>query len=364
MPVLGEVPVIDLEAVRSGDSAAVRAAAAAIHRAFSEVGLVYIKNHGVARSEVLDLYDQFRALLDRSETEKASWGGEGIWYQRGWTPPNTEQAVLAGGQPDFKECFFAAPHELDARCARFWPQIYCPNVWPSDPGNFPEHYLTLGRQVHAVGLDLLKLCEEALELPTRTLTQVTRGGAHVSRLLKYLALRSDQVGSGILWGEEHTDFNLLTLLPGGAFYSPDGQPEGRPDGAGGGLTLRTRPTEEHPQGIQVSGKPPKGCMVAQVGQQLEVLTGGRFLATPHRISAPEEAGWTRCSFAHFVHVHGMTPIAPLAPFTSADEAYAPPVLAGTYAIKTLVDIGLAPHSSLSDLGYRHYDRLATLRSSE
>ena len=360
----GEVPVIDLEAVRGGSPEAVREAAAAIHRAFSEVGLVYIRNHGVSRDAVLDLYERFRDLLNRPESEKASWGGEAIWYQRGWTPPNTEQAVVAGGQPDFKECFFAAPHELDARCVQFWPQIYAPNVWPANCGDFAERYLKMGRQVHAVGLTLLELCEVALGLDAKALTGVTDGGAHVTRLLKYLALQPDQVGTGILWGEEHTDFNLLTLLPGGAFYSPDGKAEGRPDGDGGGLTLRTRPTPAHPNGVQVAGKPPPGCMVAQVGQQLEVLTGGRFLATPHRISAPDEAGWTRCSMAHFVHCHGMTPIAPLAPFAGADEAYAPPVLAGTYAIKTLVDIGLAPHGALSDLGYRHYDRLADWRSSE
>jgi hypothetical protein len=38
------------------------------------------------------------------------------------------------------------------------------------------------------------------------------------------------------------------------------------------------------------------------------------------------------------------------------------VLAGTYAIKTLVDIGLAPREALDKLGYRHYDRLAALRA--
>jgi hypothetical protein len=40
------------------------------------------------------------------------------------------------------------------------------------------------------------------------------------------------------------------------------------------------------------------------------------------------------------------------------------VLAGTYGIKTLVDIGLAPASALDKLGYRHYDRLATIRRHE
>ena len=39
------------------------------------------------------------------------------------------------------------------------------------------------------------------------------------------------------------------------------------------------------------------------------------------------------------------------------------MLAGTYAVKTLVDIGLAPVGELDRLGYRHYDRLAGLRAS-
>ena len=63
----------------------------------------------------------------------------------------------------------------------------------------------------------------------------------------------------------------------------------------------------------------------------------------------------------------MTPcLAPLAPFRDAAtvKAYAPPVLAGTYAIKTLVDIGLAPPSALDKLGYRHHGRFAPIGADE
>ncbi len=360
-----EIPVVDLQDLRSPEAGRRARAAAALREAFGVYGLVYLRHHGIERAEVLALYDRFREVLDRPESEKRTWGGAEIWYQRGWTPPNTEQAVVAGGQPDFKECYFAAPEPLDPRCAAFWPEVYCDNVWPDGAGAFREAYLALGRAVHRVGELVLRGCALALDLPEETFVARTAGGAHVSRLLQYLPLREDQVGTGILWGEEHTDFNLLTLLPGGCFYHPDGtRAEGRPDGVGGGLTLRTRPTEAHPNGQVVAGRPPEGCMVAQVGQQLEVLTGGRFLATPHRISAPEEAGWTRCSFAHFVHLQGMQPVAPLEPFADADAAYSPPALAGTYAMKTLVDIGLAPRSALEQLGYRHYDRLAAIRARE
>ncbi|HMV69971.1 MAG TPA: hypothetical protein PKA64_24235, partial [Myxococcota bacterium] len=91
---------------------------------------------------------------------------------------------------------------------------------------------------------------------------------------------------------------------------------------------------------------------------------GTFLATPHVIKAPRTAGWSRASLAHFVHVHPLRTLTPLPPFRSPEtiEAYRPPVLAGTYAIKTLVDIALAPREAIDSLGYRHYGRLAGIRA--
>ena len=101
-----------------------------------------------------------------------------------------------------------------------------------------------------------------------------------------------------------------------------------------------------------------------MGQQLEILTGGTFLATPHVITAPGVSGWSRQSAAHFMHVHTGKVLFPLPRFCTPEvaRAYAPPVLAGTYDIKTLVDIGLAPASALDQLGYRHYDRLNRQRA--
>ncbi len=358
-----EIPVVDLDDLRSVDEDRRQRAGEALRVAFGEYGLVYVRNHGIPRDDVLALYDQFFDVLRRPSEEKATWGGPDIWYQRGWTPPNTEQAVVAGGQPDFKECYFAAPVPLDKRCRAYWPQIYSDNVWPADADEYKQNYLRLGRAVHGVGMDLLRGCALALGMRVDTLTSRCEGGAHVTRLLRYLELSEAQLDKGILWGEEHTDFNLLTLLPGGVFYKDGEQSTERPQDFSG-LKLRTRPTEAHPNGRMVSGVPPKGCLVAQVGQQLEVLSGGRFLATPHGIHAPGTLGWGRTSFAHFVHLNGMQTVAPLGPFRDADTTYAPPVLAGTYAIKTLVDIGLAPKTTLDQFGYRQYDRLAAMRERE
>jgi len=357
-----DIPVVDLVDLWSHDAAANSRATDSLARAFREYGLVYVRSHGIHVPTLEAYYDRFLAFTHRPDEDKRRYGRPDIWYQRGWTPPNTEKAVIAGGQPDFKECWFAAPEPLDPLAKQQYPQVYADNIWPDDEV-FQATMLSVGHQLHQVGLTLLRGCAVQLGLPPYLFEELVHGGPHVTRALKYLPLSDDQLGTGILWGEEHTDFNLLTLLPGGRFLDPEGKRCARPDEQSG-LYLRTRPTPEHPKGQMVQGLAPEGCLVAQVGQQLEILTGGRMLATPHVIRAPLMAGYTRMAMAHFIHVHAHQVLQPLLPFRTKETiaAYSPPVLAGTYGMKTLVDIGLAPKDALHQLGYRHYDRLEDARS--
>lgn len=355
------IPTVDLADLRSSDPEAKRRASEAILEGFGRYGLVYVRTHGV--SDAGHLYDRFLDFCARPDAEKQPYNRGDLWYQRGWTPPNTEKAVVASGQPDFKECWFAAPIPIDPSTAEEFPEIACANVWPDGDAGFAEEYTKIGAELHEAGLALLRGAALALGLEESALVKGCEGGPHVFRLLRYLPLTQQQIDDKVLWGEEHTDFNLLTLLPGGRFHAPDGKVAKAPDDRSG-LYLRTRPTPEHPEGRMLRGSAPPGCIVAQVGQQLEILSGGAFLATPHVITAPGVPGWSRVSGAHFVHLHSREVLSPLPPFRTPEalRAYSPPVLAGTYGIKTLVDIGLAPPSAIDKLGYRHYDRLASLRA--
>lgn len=358
------IPTVDLADLRSNDPSRIANASSAIREAFGTYGLVYVMNHGVDPNGVSRVYDEFRTLSQKPVAEKQKLARPDLWFQRGWTPPNTEVAVAGGGQPDFKECYFMAPYESDPVLEAQYPELYPPNIWPEGMAVFREEYTKMGRALHEAGLALLRGAALALDLPANTFADICEGGAHVTRILHYLALSPEQVNTGILWGEEHTDFNMLTLLPGGRFVDPSGSVAPKPDDKSG-LFLRTRGTPENPAGVQVRGRPPEGCIVAQIGQQLEMLTGGEFVATPHVITAPGVPGWTRDSSAHFMHASANSVLFPLDKFQTpaARSAYRPPVLAGTYAIKTLVDIGLAPKAALDQLGYRHYDRLEAQRGA-
>ncbi|MFT7622476.1 MAG: isopenicillin N synthase-like dioxygenase [Myxococcota bacterium] len=357
------IPIVSMQDLASQQIAERDRAAGGLREAFGRFGLVYIGDHGIGRP-ILDAYlESFGAFTQRPVADKQALARPDLWYQRGWTPPNTEKAVVAGGQPDFKECYFAAPEPLDEEARSQYPQVYADNIWPDDGGRLERGLLDMGHALHDVGRRLLRGCAHALGLKPYQFEQVLHGGPHVTRALRYLPLTSEQAGTEIVWGEEHTDFNLLTLLPGGRFYDPSGEPCAGPDETGG-LYLRTRASAAHPQGQLVRGRAPEGCIIAQVGQQLEILTGGIFQATPHVIRAPLQPGYTRVSAAHFIHMHAHRVVYPLERFRTHETiaAYSPPVLAGTYGLKTLVDIGLAPIEALGRLGYRHYDRLVDARS--
>ena len=122
------IPTVDLSDLASPDRGVREGAAAIILGAFGTYGLIYVKNHGVDFALRDRLFDRFYAFTERSAEEKEPLNRPEIWFQRGWTPPNIETAVASSGQPDFKECYFAAPiGGLDNRTAApsGYPEVYC-----------------------------------------------------------------------------------------------------------------------------------------------------------------------------------------------------------------------------------------------
>ena len=160
-----QIPVVDLQDLSSPRQDAQERAAQALSEAFGHYGLVYIRNHGIDQEELESFYDSFIEVTDRDLSEKETWSMPEIWFQRGWTPPNTEKAVVAGGQPDFKECFFIAPEPLDPIGALVYPQVYSENVWPNDADTFRDTYMSIGHQLHEVGLSLLRVYLRGARLP-------------------------------------------------------------------------------------------------------------------------------------------------------------------------------------------------------
>ncbi len=160
------IPTVDLLHLH-GTSSEQREALEAIRVGYGHYGLVYVKNHLV--SDVAGLYDRFQAFCDRPSSDKQTYNRQDLWYQRGWTPPNTEKAVVAGGQPDFKECWFATPTEIPKDLQVQFPEIFADNVWPDGEenagGKLAEDYTSRGRELHEAGLALLRGAAKAAVYP-------------------------------------------------------------------------------------------------------------------------------------------------------------------------------------------------------
>ncbi len=65
-----QIPVVDLEDLRSEDPAALDRATSALRVAFGHFGLVYIRNHGIAMADIDGFYDAFKAFTKRDEAYK------------------------------------------------------------------------------------------------------------------------------------------------------------------------------------------------------------------------------------------------------------------------------------------------------
>ena len=217
------IPTVDLDDLRA-EGPRLEAAAQGLREAFGSYGLVYVRGHGIDPALLDRYYDLFVQLTRRDEAAKRSLARPDLWYQRGYTPPNTEQAVAAGGQPDFKECYFAAPFDADRELQLQYPEIYADNLWPEGLPGFADTYLALSHALHGAGEALLRGAAVALGLDAARFTDAIAGGPHITRALRYIPLTPEQIDGGVLWGEEHTDFNLLTLLPGGRFLHGGARP--------------------------------------------------------------------------------------------------------------------------------------------
>ena len=223
-----------------------------------------------------------------------------------------------------------------------------------------------GLALHVAGLKLLRGAALALGLSEDTLRRAVRERpARVRACCTTCRSRAEQMNTGILWGEEHTDFNLLTLLPGWALPRPRGQGRAARPTTRAGLYLRTRADARAPRraaGARHARRP--AASSRRWASSWRSSAAAPSSRRPHVITAPRHARLARSvrrALRAPAHQHGALP-APALRTAEAVRAYAPPVLAGTYAIKTLVDIGLAPPSALDQLGYRHYDRLDAQRA--
>jgi hypothetical protein len=116
------------------------------------------------------------------------FSGADIWYQRGWTPPNTEKAVIAGGSPTSRSATSPRPSRSTPRRACSTPRSTPTTSGPRGPWTSSELPGRWATSSTPRASQAAARCAVALGLPADTFTARCEGGPHVTRALRYLPL--------------------------------------------------------------------------------------------------------------------------------------------------------------------------------
>lgn len=205
----------------------------------------------------------------------------------GYVPVGEEQ--FAPGQRDLKEAFDV---NCDYRGSEGRRPLLGPNLWP-DMRGFREDVQAYYRHVTTIGGQLFRAFALALGLDEDHFDAHLRNPPSQLRLIHYPldATAEDRPGIGA-----HTDYECFTLL----FATAPG------------LQI----VDKH--GAWMDVPLVEGTMIMNIGDMMEILSNGRYVATRHRV---KKVGEERYSFALF---HACDYDYVVAPVTTGEPArYAP-----------------------------------------
>lgn len=251
------IPVVDVGPLVRGEAAG--DAARGIDRACREHGFFYAVGHGVApelEHRLEEASREFFALPAKVKLEIEMSRGGRAW--RGYFPVGAE---LTSGLPDRKEgIYFGA--ELTAahpKVAADTP-LHGANLFPAEPASLREAVLETLDAMTELGHALMSGISLALGLERKWFRNETTADPLVLfRIFNYPSLgREDHAAFSV---GEHTDYGLLTMV--------------RQDDAGG-LQVKTRSG-------WIDAPPIPGAYVCNIGDMLDLMTGGLYRSTPHRV---------------------------------------------------------------------------------
>ncbi|CAN7224129.1 hypothetical protein LJR219_000781 [Phenylobacterium sp. LjRoot219] len=295
----GAVPLVDISGLYSDDAALRQAAAAAVGKAAREVGFLYVTGHDVPAELIAELEATAAAFFAQPmETKMASYIGRSVNHS-GYVPEGEE--VFASGKIDKKEAFDV---NLDYQGEDRRP-LLGPNLWPELPG-FPEAATRYYAAIAGLARRLFCAFALAMDLPEDHFEAQRQSPPSQLRLIHYPFdphAAPDQQGIGA-----HTDYECFTILYGTA----------------PGLEVLNG------AGEWIDAPPVPGAFVVNIGDMLEALTNGEFVATSHRV---RKVGEERYSFPFFATCDYDTVVEPLPRFVSAERPSAyPPIVSGAHLL--------------------------------
>ncbi|PYH98448.1 Clavaminate synthase-like protein [Aspergillus ellipticus CBS 707.79] len=271
------IPIIDLATLRSPLLKERQQLAKEIHKACTQVGFFYIKNHGISEELTTGLHNaaqQFFSLP--ADRKREVYIGKSKKY-RGFIPLNSEQPTgtdLSAPDPTSPGAFseaFDIGYELAADPLRSPDDVlpadtfglYGDNQWPSDdvvPG-FRETYMRYFAEALTLCRAMIRIFALALELPEDFFDPMVNYPGATSRMLHYPP--QEAVGEARIGLGEHTDYECFTLL--------------LQDKVPALQVLNAR-------GEWILAPPIPGTLVVNIADCLSIWTNKTFKSTIHRVT--------------------------------------------------------------------------------
>lgn len=309
------IPAIDLADFLSGDKNRKAAFVQAAGKAFEEVGFVALKNHGISKEIIDDLYGKVQAFFSLPSVQKKNFEDPVLAGQRGYTSFGKEHAK-GFDSPDLKEFYQYGQVPLD----NFKEEEYPPNISVKQVEGFNEVFEKAYRSFEKTGKALLQAIALHLKLDENYFDGFVHNGNSILRAIHYPPITDEPKSA--LRAEQHEDINLITLLIGA---SADG------------LQILTKQKDW----IAVTSLPDQ--IVVNVGDMLQRLTNNKLCSTTHRVVNPPRELWhtSRFSIPFFLHPQSSMSLRCL-DFTvdNLHPKHYPDVTAGEYLDERLREIGL------------------------
>lgn len=294
------IPLVDIAGMVAGKPETYAEIASQLGRAAQEVGFIYVTGHGIPDRLFADLLTATEAFFRQPlDVKMRSYIGK-TTNHRGYVPEGEE--VFAAGTIDKKEAFdLSLDLPADDPDYRAGNPLLGPNQWPDLPG-FKDAVSAYYQAAFSVARVLMRGFALAVgEAEDFFEAYLTKPPSQL-RLVHYPydPEATDAMGIGA-----HTDYECFTLLHA------------------------TQPGLEvlNGAGQWIDAPPLPGAFIVNIGDMLEILTNGRFVATSHRVGKVKSE---RYSFPLFFTLDYHTTVTPLERYVTLDNPAREGLVAGEH----------------------------------
>ncbi|RMJ24494.1 2OG-FeII oxygenase superfamily [Aspergillus sp. HF37] len=275
------LPIVDLNPLKSPSPAPadLDSLSQHLHDVFATTGFAYLVNTPLSfnHADVFSMAESFFALPDdeKMKLAKRSFRGANRNTYRGYFPTQPDLA-----RDNLKEGFeIGPPTQISTASSTTSPSslnLAEPNVWPENPSVFPArpNLEQLYSDLQSLASSILSLLARSLGKPPDFFATYLADSLSTLRLLHYPLVSAEPVPESEsdpvrLSCTPHTDSGILTLLL---------------QDRSGGLEVRNS------DGAWVPAPYVRDSLVVNIGDLMAKVSGGRFVATMHRVRRPEGKG--------------------------------------------------------------------------